>query len=132
MVSATACAPGLAVPSSTRDAARGASVWQREQTLLRASEFQRVLRAGRRTSRGGVTVVSAPGVSPLPRVGIVVSRRTGNAVRRNRAKRRLRHLLAEIPWEQNMDYVVIADRKVVDAPSADVAGWLADAVTGGR
>lgn len=43
-----------------------------------------------------------------------MTRSVGNAVKRNRAKRRLRHALAGIPLEQSMDYVIIADRSVIE------------------
>ena len=42
---------------------------------------------------GGHTDTTDPG-APAPRVGFVVSKAVGNAVVRNRVKRRLRHLVA--------------------------------------
>jgi ribonuclease P protein component len=69
--------------------------------LTGAQDFTSTVRTGGR--KGSATLVghlSAPatpgsGVSPAPaRVGFVVSRAVGNAVVRNRTKRRLRHLVA--------------------------------------
>lgn len=75
-----------------------------------------------------MTVVAAPSPAEGPRVGLVAGRGIGNAVRRNRAKRRIRHALREVPLEQGMDYVIIADRQVVEADFSDLIGWLRRAV----
>jgi ribonuclease P protein component len=59
-----------------------------------APEFRRTIRSGVRVGRPTL-VVSAHRPDPAPvgvRVGFVVSKAVGNAVTRNRVKRRLRHL----------------------------------------
>ena len=64
---------------------------------LRDTEaFRRTVRTGRRVGSPILVVhLGAPAdVGPV-RVGLVVSRAVGNAVVRNRVKRRLRHLLRE-------------------------------------
>lgn len=73
-------------------------------------------------------MVVAPGEAGTTRVGLVVGRRVGNAVHRNRAKRRLRHALTEISLEQGMDYVIIADREVLDIPFESLVERLGTAV----
>ena len=66
---------------------------------------------------------SEPGVEPAPRVGFVVSKAVGNAVSRNRVKRRLRHLvrerLVELPDESLL--VVRALAAAADASYATLA-----------
>ncbi len=52
----------------------------------------------------------------------------GSAVRRNRAKRRLREALARVPLRANRDYVVIASAAVTEGPFEDLVGWLDRAV----
>ena len=53
--------------------------------------FEALRRAGTRARRGPVTVTyAAVGTAPVPRVAYAVGRRTGNAVIRNRLRRRLR------------------------------------------
>lgn len=74
-------------------------------------------------------VVRSPGRPGAPRVGLVVSRGVGEAVRRNRVKRRLRHAVRAIELEPNMDYVIIASGPVADAPFPEVVRWLERAVT---
>lgn len=62
-----------------------------------------------------------PGVS---RVGLVVSRSTGNAVTRNRIKRRLRHTLEAVQLRPGIDYVLIGSSQVTEVPHSELVGWL--------
>lgn len=62
-----------------------------------------------------------PGVS---RVGLVVAKSTGNAVTRNRIKRRLRHSLRAVQLKPGTDYVIIGTSQVADAPQPQLMGWL--------
>lgn len=73
-------------------------------------------------------LVRASGRPGPPRLGLVVSRRSGNSVTRNRVKRRLRHAAQKVSLEPGMDYVIIASRQVGDIPFSQLTGWLADAV----
>ncbi len=59
-------------------------------------------------------MIRAPGIVGPPEVGIVAARRVGNAVERNRAKRRLRAALDGVDLAPDTAYVVIASRDVVD------------------
>jgi ribonuclease P protein component len=63
---------------------------QRRFRLTRATDFQRVRRSGKSYAHPLVVLVVGRSEHPLPRVGLVVGRSLGNAVQRNRAKRRLR------------------------------------------
>lgn len=129
MDSDTACKPDRVEPCSAHDAARVASASPSERKTLRHSaEFRRVLANGRRARRGGVTVIAFPGLDETIRTGLVVGKSVGNSVARNRAKRRLRQALATTPLEQAMDYVIIADHRVAEAPFADLCDWLRRAV----
>jgi ribonuclease P protein component len=66
------------------------------QRLTDPEAFRQASRHGRRSaSRTVVTHLWIPGGDEPPRVGFVVSRAVGNAVVRNRVKRRLRHLVRE-------------------------------------
>lgn len=77
---------------------------------------------------GGITVVAVPGGSPCPRVGVLAGKAVGSAVRRNRAKRRLREAAALVPLRDDRDYLVIAGEVVPTAPFEAVVAWLAAAV----
>lgn len=129
MDSGTVCERVQVEPSSVPAAARGASASPSEPIPLRsAADFRRVLSTGRRNRQGPVTVAGVAGGGGAARVGLVVRKDVGNAVRRNRAKRRIRHALSEVSLEQGMDYVILADRQVVEAPFTELVAWLRRAV----
>ena len=99
-------------------------------SLRPSSRFAVIYRTGRRTTRGSVTVIEAEGTREVPEVGVVAGRRVGNAVRRNRAKRRLRAAAAQAPLRPGRAYVIVAGPEVVDAPFTSLASWVTDAVAG--
>jgi ribonuclease P protein component len=74
------------------------------QRLRRSTDFAAAIRGGRRAGRGTVVVhllIEEPAQATTARAGFVVSKAVGNAVVRNRVRRRLRHLvrplLADLP-----------------------------------
>jgi ribonuclease P protein component len=74
------------------------------QRLRRSSDFAAAVRNGRRAGRGTVVVhllLDEPAQASEARAGFVVSKAVGNAVVRNKVRRRLRHLvrprLSELP-----------------------------------
>ncbi|MDP2773766.1 MAG: ribonuclease P protein component [Nocardioides sp.] len=66
-----------------------------EHRLTDAESFRLVSRTGRRSASRTLVVHLALTDHPAPRAGFVVSKAVGNAVVRNRVKRRLRHLVRE-------------------------------------
>lgn len=64
----------------------------------------------------GVVAIRLPGRAGPPRVGIVAAKGVGNAVKRNRAKRRLREAVARVRLDDGVSYVVIASPEVLAAP----------------
>jgi ribonuclease P protein component len=104
MVSVCGCGPAPAAPSCRPGAARAApdcppesprstTVLPRSLRMRSSKEFRRTTRRGVRVSRPTL-VAHAVHLDDGPRVGFVVSTSVGNAVTRNRVKRRLRHLAA--------------------------------------
>jgi ribonuclease P protein component len=74
------------------------------QRLRRSADFAAAIRGGRRVGRGTVVVhllLEEPAQASTARAGFVVSKAVGNAVMRNKVRRRLRHLvrplLGELP-----------------------------------
>jgi ribonuclease P protein component len=65
-------------------------------------------------------------------VAVVAGRPVGNAVRRNRAKRRLREALRRVPMRDGRDYVVIASAAVVRAPFEALVAWALSATVEGK
>jgi ribonuclease P protein component len=111
MVFVCECGPAPAAPSSRPGAARAApacpadrgpstTVLPRLLRMRSSKDFQQTTKRGVRASRPTL-VVHAAHLPDGPRIGFVVNGAIGNAVTRNRVKRRLRHLaaaqIADIP-----------------------------------
>lgn len=62
----------------------------RQARIRRSSEFQHILRHGRRASDGFLQLWACPGAPGNVRLGLIVGRRLGSAVRRNYLKRLIR------------------------------------------
>lgn len=97
--------------------------FRRTDRLLVSQEFRRVMRVGRRVPHGDLVLVIAPAKNKRrgngvlatgrgSRLGITASRKVGNAVCRNRFKRRVREWFRgrRAEFERDLDLVVIARR----------------------
>jgi ribonuclease P protein component len=98
------------------------------QRLRRSADFAAVVRGGRRAGRGTVVVhllLDEPAHPAGARAGFVVSKAVGNAVVRNRVRRRLRHLvrprLAALP-----DGALVVVRALPAAADASFASLASD------
>jgi len=94
--------------------------------LRRKSDFGRVYAKGRSYATDLVVVYVLPGRRPTTRVGFSVSGKLGNAVVRNRTRRRLREVVRLLLADVNgrYDVVVVAKRKSVEADLADLRAAL--------
>jgi ribonuclease P protein component len=97
---------------------------------LASGQFAALYRRGTRSKSNGLLVISAPADPGPPQVGIVAGRGVGNAVRRNRAKRRLREAMSRAGLRSDTAYVVVASPEVVTMPFDRLMARLAEAITG--
>jgi len=89
-----------------------------DRRVRRRSEFQQVFNAGSRVQGRFFTLIMAPNRVGTPRLGIVASRKVGDSVRRNRAKRLIREIFRQnVPAGRPLaaDLVVIPRRELFDA-----------------
>ena len=98
----------------------------RSYSLKRHKEFRYTYARGRAQSLPLYTLVYAKSRSESVRVGFSVSKRVGNAVRRNRAKRRMRAaltpLLSRIAGGYNV--IFVAKQEVLEAPFAELQNQM--------
>jgi ribonuclease P protein component len=118
-------------------AAKPAAV--RLTTLKRRHEFLRVRGGGRWATAAFVLegkqrdsrAAESRAAAEIPRFGFTVSKRVGNAVERNRIRRRLKAAVRDVLLErarQDYDYVLIARRPALDASYAALVSDLAEAL----
>ena len=106
--------------------------------LKRRTDYKRVAREGQKCAMRGLVLQAAPFVDdlePTPdcdlRIGLTVTKRIGNAVVRNRARRRLRAAASEVfPTcaRSGYDYVLIARQSTPVRPYRDLIGDMETAL----
>jgi ribonuclease P protein component len=101
--------------------------FSKARRVRRRREFQRVFDLSLRIRGQYFTVLMAPNAESRPRLGIVASKKLGNAVHRNRAKRLIREIFRRSDMQtarQGVDFVVIPRREVFDAPYSSIESDL--------
>ena len=82
----------------------------KNRRIRRRAEFQKVFDSGQRIRGRFLTLLIASSQVSLTRLGIVASRKLGDSVRRNRAKRLIRELFRQFDTPESLarvDIVVI-------------------------
>lgn len=93
---------------------------KRRFRLTRSTDFQRVRRIGKSYAHPLVVFTAAPNELDQVRIGVVAGRSVGNAVKRNRVKRRLRASLdLHLDKLQGSWDLVFLARKPMDQASFD-------------
>ena len=95
--------------------------------LLKRAEFLAVRRGEKRRGRFFLVEALDRGDSREPRVGYTVTKKVGNAVVRNRVRRRLKEAVrvhAAADMAAGHDYVIVGREDVLDAPFAQIKAEL--------
>jgi len=103
--------------------------------LKKRAEFLAVRRGDKRRGPFFLLEVLDRGDDRPPRVGFTVTKKTGNAVTRNRIRRRLREAVrtrAGGDMAAGSDYVIVGRREVLDAAFDDLARELSRRMRGAR
>lgn len=98
------------------------------RSLRSSRDFRRVYKEGRRARSDGVTVVAAANTLGGPRLGISLRRDVGNAVKRNKAKRRLREVFRHSGIQTGFDVVIQADQSASQLEFRDLQGHVLKAL----
>jgi len=91
----------------------------KDERLLARSDFKKVMNEGRKKMVDRTcTLFFLPNSLGRKRLGIIASKKIGNAVDRNRAKRKIREIFRRHKklGGQDMDIVVISAKKLVNLP----------------
>jgi ribonuclease P protein component len=106
---------------------------ERRHRLSRSRDFDAVYRHGRSVSTRSLTLhwfAREGDAESAPRVGLAIPRAVGSAVARNRLKRQLRAVWAELANEASTgrDYVLAARPGLAEAASSRGHEWLVEQV----
>jgi len=104
-------------------------LFSREFRIRKAPDFRRIYRFGNKISGSFYTAFFLPSQSSVSRLGVVVSKRVGNAVVRNRQKRIVREAFRvkkqEFHFLWDLVVVVIRVPRVPERGREDLQGILA-------
>ncbi|HVV00129.1 MAG TPA: ribonuclease P protein component [Verrucomicrobiae bacterium] len=101
----------------------GHAGFDRKQRLKQGRDFNRLKRDGRRLTHGCLIANWLPASAGRPsRLGVVVSSKVGNAVKRNRARRLLREAfrLHQNEFSEAVDLVLVARPSIAGKAFAEV------------
>jgi ribonuclease P protein component len=90
--------------------------------ITSTNDFKRVRLSGRSYAHPLVVIIRAEGKSPNSRAGIITGKSVGNAVNRNKARRRLRMILGQyLPIIKTpTDLVIIGRASISEASFQDI------------
>jgi ribonuclease P protein component len=99
-------------PKRFSQGARGAYSFPKPERLLRRAEFVNLNRSGRHCHMRHFIAITRKNELGITRLGVTASKKVGNAVKRNRAKRLIREFyrLNKARLPQGYDIIVIAKK----------------------
>ena len=93
--------------------------FKKNERLAKKPEFKKVMDEGKKKRVERLCIVfSIPNELGRKRLGIIASKKIGNAVARNKAKRRIREVFRQIKhrMEPALDIVIISGKNMVTLP----------------
>jgi ribonuclease P protein component len=87
--------------------------FSRSERVRRRVEYQRIYDQGVKVHGRSFTVFQLPNGLPQGRLGIAATRKLGNAVARNRAKRLVREIFRRNKVAPGVDVVIVPRREVL-------------------
>ena len=98
--------------------------FSKSDRLLKRDDFRRVYEQGRKLQGRYFTAFVLPSERERPRLGITTTRKIGNAVERNRARRLLREAFRKNKWlvPRGVDIVINVKRSLAEASYGDLEG----------
>lgn len=90
---------------------------KRDYLLTRSSDFVKVKQCGKSFAHSLIVLIKLPNPEGLLRIGVSAGKAVGNAVTRNRAKRRMRASLRELMKniQPGWDLVFLARKPIIEA-----------------
>lgn len=115
-----------ALPSAPDTATNASARWKKSRRLLRRADFRTAYEQGVRRSSRHFTVFAMAHPQVGARFGITASKKLGNAVLRNRIRRRTRELLRRLPGLASCraDFVINPRPAVAEASLEELAREL--------
>lgn len=86
--------------------------FSKDERIVKKDDFQRLFREGKKIKKKHFSLYFIPHENKLRRIGIIVSRKVGNAVIRNRGKRFFRDI-----FRKNKEALPVGDILVVLSPA---------------
>ena len=105
--------------------------FKKTERLAKRPEFKKVMDEGKKNRVDRLCIIfSIPNELGRKRLGIIASKKIGNAVARNRAKRRIREVFRQIRHriEPALDIVVISGKDMVTLPHRVIEKKLSNAL----
>ena len=109
--------------------------FKKTERLAKRPQFQKVMEKGKKKRVERLcTIFSIPNELDRKRLGIIASKKIGNAVARNRAKRRIREVFRQLKhrMEPALDIVVISGKDMVTLPYRVIEKKLSNALLAER
>ena len=101
---------------------------KRKFRLIKSTDFKRVRRLGKSYAHPFLVLIKLPNTLNKTRIGVSAGRSIGNAVRRNKAKRKIREIIRPILTEiqPGWDIILLARKPILTANHQEIISAMND------